>query len=95
MPENLVLMPARFAAMRAALGLTQTQFAVALGRSLRSVRNFETGERPVPRVVRLAAMALLQGLPDPADAPDCWKPQKSTISAAELDTAPSDAGALM
>lgn len=46
--------PGDFAAWRASLGLSLAQAARALGLSRRMVAYYDSGERPVPRVVALA-----------------------------------------
>lgn len=66
--------PARLIEIREALALDRRGLAAALGYHERSVRNWEEGRRPTPRVVRLALMALLAGVPDPADLAPEWIP---------------------
>lgn len=51
--------PGDFAAWRASLGLSLAQAARALGLSRRMVAYYDSGERPVPRVVALACRGYL------------------------------------
>lgn len=61
--------PASFKAWRKSLGLSQKEAAAALGLKRRIVQYYEKGERDgveieVPKTVRLACFALLQGCDD-------------------------------
>lgn len=51
--------PGDFAAWRASLGLSLAQAARALGLSRRMIAYYDTGQRPVPRVVALACRGYL------------------------------------
>lgn len=51
--------PGDFATWRASLGLSLTQAARALGLSRRMIAYYDTGQRPVPRVVALACRGYL------------------------------------
>lgn len=51
--------PGDFAAWRASLGLSLSEAARALGLSRRMVAYYDSGERPVPRVVALACRGYL------------------------------------
>lgn len=51
--------PGDFAAWRASLGLSLSDAARALGLSRRTIAYYDSGERPVPRVVALACRGYL------------------------------------
>ena len=74
--------PEAFRAWRKALGLSQKQAADALGLKRRIIQYYEKGERDgdpieVPRTVRLACFALLQGCKD-YSGPAVRKPKADT-----------------
>ena len=64
-----IMPPERFKAWRKSLGLSQKEAAEALGLKRRIVQYYEKGQREgshvaVPKTVRLACYALLQGCDD-------------------------------
>jgi transcriptional regulator with XRE-family HTH domain len=46
-----------FAALRNALGMSRNKLADALGLNERSIRRYESGERPIPKTVQMALVA--------------------------------------
>lgn len=62
---------AEIKAARAALSMSQVQFAEALGISRRNVENWEADSRSPPVYLRLAIAALVAGL-------EPWRPEART-----------------
>lgn len=53
-------------AARTALGLTQVELADAIGKHPMTISSYETGRKPIPRVVELAVNGLERKEPEDA-----------------------------
>lgn len=93
MPET-PMSPSAFKHWRKHLGLSQKEAAEALGLKRRVVQYYEKGERDgdpvaIPRTVRLACWALLNGINDYAGALDGAAPRPKKADKARKEAKPA------